>query len=101
MPPGLPWSPRARVISATERQSMQEEQADPPHVFVVGGGAREHAIAWALHQSPQSPRITCAPGNAGIAAIGTCVDISAEDIDALLAWAKEHTPDLVVVGPEG
>jgi phosphoribosylamine--glycine ligase len=69
-------------------------------VLVVGGGGREHALCWALAASPLLGRLWCAPGNAGIAEVAECVAIAAEDIAALVAFAREHAVDLVVVGPE-
>lgn len=69
-------------------------------VLVIGSGGREHTIVWKLKQSPQVSEIFCAPGNAGIAEIATCVDIKANDIEGLLAWVKDNTIDLTVVGPE-
>ncbi|MDR2771398.1 MAG: phosphoribosylamine--glycine ligase [Clostridiales Family XIII bacterium] len=69
-------------------------------VMIVGGGGREHAIAWKLRQSPRLTELYCAPGNAGIASLATCVDIAAEDVDGLTAFAVEKRPDLVVIGPE-
>ena len=70
------------------------------NILVIGGGGREHAIAWRLAQDSCRPTLFCAPGNAGTAALATNVPISAEDVPGLLAWAKEHRPDLTVVGPE-
>ena len=70
------------------------------NILVVGGGGREHAIAWRLSQDSCRPTLFCAPGNAGTAAIAQNVPISAEDVPGLLAWAKQHRPDLTVVGPE-
>ena len=70
-------------------------------VLVVGGGGREHALCWKLRQSPLLTRLWCAPGNAGIAAHAECVDIKAEDVAALVAFAVAEAVDLVVVGPEG
>ncbi|MBI1273372.1 MAG: phosphoribosylamine--glycine ligase [Alphaproteobacteria bacterium] len=70
-------------------------------VLVIGAGGREHALCWAIGQSPQCEALFCAPGNAGIAGIATCLPVSAEDNAALVAAAKEHKIDLVVVGPEG
>ncbi|OPZ74666.1 MAG: Phosphoribosylamine--glycine ligase [Firmicutes bacterium ADurb.Bin456] len=69
-------------------------------VLVVGGGGREHALVWKLKQSPRVKEVFCAPGNAGIAREATCVKTSAEDIPALLAFAREKEIDLTVVGPE-
>lgn len=69
-------------------------------VLVVGGGGREHAIAWKLAQSPKVDKLYCAPGNAGIARDAECVNIKAEDIEALCAFAKDNQIDLAVIGPE-
>ncbi len=69
-------------------------------VLVVGSGGREHALVWKIRQSPQVKQIFCAPGNAGIKRMAECVDISSNDIDALVSFAKEEKIDLTVVGPE-
>lgn len=69
-------------------------------ILVVGGGGREHTLVWKLKQSPKADQIFCAPGNAGIAQDATCVNIGAEDIDALLKFALEESIDLTLVGPE-
>ncbi|MEL0143526.1 MAG: phosphoribosylamine--glycine ligase [Alphaproteobacteria bacterium] len=69
-------------------------------ILVVGGGGREHALCWAIAGSPLCDKLYCAPGNAGIAQDAECVAISAEDVDALVAFAKDNAIDLVVVGPE-
>jgi len=69
-------------------------------VIVVGSGGREHALVWKLCQSPRVSKLFCAPGNAGIAHQATCVDIKAEDIAGLLAFAKKERIDLTIVGPE-
>ena len=69
-------------------------------VLIVGGGGREHALAWKLAQSPQVSRIYAAPGNAGIAQHAECVPILATDLDALLAFAIDNQIDLTVIGPE-
>ena len=70
------------------------------NILVIGSGGREHAIVWKLAQDACAPTLFCAPGNAGTAALATNVPIGAEDVAGLTAWAKEHRPDLVVVGPE-
>ncbi len=71
------------------------------NVLVVGGGGREHAIVRALGRSARARRLLCAPGNAGIAADAECLPgVAADDVEAIVAAAKEHAVDLVVVGPE-
>jgi len=69
-------------------------------IFVIGGGGREHALVWKFRQSPQVEEIYCAPGNAGIAELASCIDIGVEDISSLLEFALEKKIDLTVVGPE-
>lgn len=69
-------------------------------ILVVGGGGREHALCWKLAQSPRKPQLFCAPGNAGTRSVAKNVDIAAEDINGLLAFAKKEKIDLTVVGPE-
>ena len=69
-------------------------------VLLVGGGGREHALAWKLAQSPGLGRMIAAPGNPGIAAHARCVPVKDTAIDDLVALAQQERPDLVVVGPE-
>jgi len=71
-------------------------------VLVVGGGGREHALAWKIAQSARVSEVLVAPGNAGTALEPAMrnVPIAAEDVDALVAYAKEHAIELTVVGPE-
>ena len=69
-------------------------------ILVVGSGGREHALVWKLKQSPKVTEIFCAPGNAGIARLATCLDLSATDIEALADFAKKNKVDLTVAGPE-
>ncbi len=69
-------------------------------VLVVGQGAREHAIAWKLRQSPLVKEIYVAPGNAGIAQVGDCVNIGVADIIEIADFAEKLKMDLTVVGPE-
>ncbi|MDH4229258.1 MAG: phosphoribosylamine--glycine ligase [Nitrospirota bacterium] len=69
-------------------------------VLLVGGGGREHAMAWKLAHSPRLEKLYVAPGNPGIAHIAECVDIAADAIDELLSFATREAIDLTVVGPE-
>jgi len=69
-------------------------------VLIVGGGGREHALAWKFRQDDPRVEILAAPGNPGIAELGECLTIAATDIDALLRLAVDRTVDLTVVGPE-
>ena len=69
-------------------------------VLVAGSGGREHALAWKLAQSELCEELHAAPGNPGIAEIGQCHPVRAEDGEGLLAFCGEHEIDLVVVGPE-
>ena len=76
-------------------------------VLVIGSGAREHALAWKLNESPQVDRVFVAPGNVGIQGVGNMkpvganVGINADDISKLAMFAKKYSIDLTVVGPEG
>jgi phosphoribosylamine---glycine ligase len=69
-------------------------------VLLVGGGGREHALAWKLAQSPRLDRLIAAPGNPGLARHAECVAIKDSAIDDLVALAARESADLVVVGPE-
>ena len=69
-------------------------------ILIIGGGGREHAIAWKLSKSPRVEKIYCAPGNAGIAEIAECVNIGVMEFDRQVAFAKEHGIDLTVVAPD-
>ena len=57
-------------------------------ILVVGGGGREHALVWKINQSPKVKKIFCAPGNAGISELATCVPISADNIPELVEFAQ-------------
>ena len=70
-------------------------------IMIVGGGGREHAIAWAVAKSPKCEKLYAAPGNAGIAELAECVNISGMDAPALVAFAKENQIDYAVVAWEG
>ncbi len=69
-------------------------------VLVVGGGGREHALVWKLKQSPPVKQVLAAPGNAGIAELAECVDISASEVRRLADFAVKRGVDFTVVGPE-
>ena len=69
-------------------------------VLLVGGGGREHALAWRLARDNPSVRIVAAPGNPGIAELAECVAVSATDIEGLARLAKDRRVDFTIVGPE-
>ena len=69
-------------------------------VLVIGGGGREHALAWALKKSPRVNEIVCAPGNGGIASLARCAPANLKDLNDLLRVVSVESPDLTVVGPE-
>jgi phosphoribosylamine--glycine ligase len=70
------------------------------NILILGGGGREHALAWAFAQNPKCDRLWCAPGNAGIAEEATCVALDILDGDKVAAFCAENAIDFVVVGPE-
>lgn len=69
-------------------------------VLLIGSGGREHALAWKLRQSPLLDELHAAPGNPGIASLGTCHPVRAEDGEGLLDLARNLDADLAVIGPE-
>ena len=69
-------------------------------VLVVGSGGREHALCWAIANSPLLTKLYCAPGNPGIATVAECVNIDVLEIPALVGFAQDNAIDLVVPGPE-
>jgi phosphoribosylamine--glycine ligase len=70
------------------------------NILILGGGGREHALAWAIAKSPLCDRLIAAPGNAGIAAVADCVALDPEDGVVVVAYARANAIGLVVVGPE-
>src|SRR5258708_38044865 len=70
------------------------------NILLIGSGGREHALAWALSASPLLSRLYCAPGNPGISQVAECVAIDAMDLDAIVAFAKEHGIAFGVIRPE-
>jgi phosphoribosylamine--glycine ligase len=69
-------------------------------LLIVGGGGREHALAWKLSRDKPSVEIIAAPGNPGIATLGRCATVSSDDIPGIVALAKAERPAMVVIGPE-
>ncbi|MBI1383625.1 MAG: phosphoribosylamine--glycine ligase [Rhizobiales bacterium] len=70
------------------------------NVLIIGGGGREHALAWAIAKSPRLGKLYCAPGNAGTASLARNVDLDARDHAAVVAFVEANAIDLTVVGPE-
>ena len=70
------------------------------NVLLIGGGGREHALAWALNASPLLTKLYAAPGNAGIADVAKCVALDAADHGAVLRFVKDQAIDFVIIGPE-
>lgn len=70
------------------------------NILILGGGGREHALAWAVMQNPKCDKLIVAPGNAGIAQIATCAALDIMDGGAVAAFAEENAIDFVIIGPE-
>lgn len=70
------------------------------NILILGGGGREHAIAWAVAQNPKCGGLFCAPGNAGIAEVATCLPCDIESAAAVVALVQDHAIDFVIIGPE-
>ncbi|WP_163849299.1 phosphoribosylamine--glycine ligase [Pseudooceanicola aestuarii] len=70
------------------------------NILILGGGGREHALAWACMQNPKCDKLIVAPGNAGIARIAECARLDIEDGSAVTGFAEENAMDFVIIGPE-
>ncbi len=70
------------------------------NILILGGGGREHALAWAIKQNPKCDRLIVAPGNAGIAQLAECATLNAEDGAQVVIFCEENAVDFVVIGPE-
>ena len=70
------------------------------NILIIGSGGREHALAWKIRQSARVKRVLCAPGNAGIAQVAELVPLAADDVAALVRFARDQRIDLTIVGPE-
>src|ERR671938_1453954 len=82
------------------RPADRFETLQPVKVLLVGSGAREHALAWKLAQSPQFDELHAAPGNPGIAKLGDCHPVRAQDGEGLLGLCRDRGIDLAIIGPE-
>lgn len=90
------------MLNAARTHPGHDEKADARamNILLIGGGGREHALAWALLKSPLTDRLIVAPGNAGIAEIAETAPLAADDHAAVIAFCRENDIGLVVVGPE-
>ena len=70
------------------------------NILILGGGGREHSLAWAVLQNPKCDRLVVAPGNAGIAAIAECAALDICDGGAVATFVEEESIDFVIIGPE-
>ena len=70
------------------------------NILILGGGGREHSLAWAVMQNPKCDKLIVAPGNAGIAMIADCATLDIEDGGAVANFAEENAIDFVIIGPE-
>ena len=70
------------------------------NILILGGGGREHALAWAVKQNPKCDRLIVAPGNAGIADLAECADLDVLDGAAVVGFSEENAIDFVIIGPE-
>ena len=69
-------------------------------ILIIGNGAREHALTWAISQNPRCTKIYCSPGNAGTSMLATNVEIDITSNGKVIEMCKEYSIDIVVVGPE-
>ena len=69
-------------------------------ILIIGGGAREHALAWKLSAEQPTGHLVCAPGNPGMATVAKCVSVDQADPEALFQLAEHEDSDLTVIGPE-
>ena len=69
-------------------------------VLLIGGGGREHALAWRIKLDAPNVELIAAPGNPGIASLARCVKVAANDVERLLQLAREESVTLTIVGPE-
>ena len=98
--PGFRRAAHARILLPLEFPALLAGQGTLMNVLVVGGGGREHALAWAAARSSAVQEVICAPGSDGIAREARVEAVDLADSDAVIALAGQLGADLVVVGPE-
>ena len=76
---------------------MYRKGAVSMHVLVIGSGGREHALCWGVARSPLATRLSCCPGNGGIANLAECVDIGVENFDDIIAYCLKEKVEFVRV----
>src|SRR5512134_3913338 len=102
------WSPRPTSTGwrwcspgyGTSGINPSEEEGMGISVLIVGGGGREHALAWKIAKSPLVSKVYAAPGNPGAAQHAECVPLATDDVPKLVDFAASQRIDLTVVGPE-
>ncbi|MFN3210398.1 MAG: phosphoribosylamine--glycine ligase, partial [Roseovarius sp.] len=70
------------------------------NILILGGGGREHALAWAALQNPKCDKLIVAPGNAGIAQIAECARLDIEDGAAVVTFCEANAIEFIIIGPE-
>jgi phosphoribosylamine--glycine ligase len=90
----------SNTAAGTDAQPGAGERGEPMNILILGGGGREHALAWAVAKSPLCGKLYAAPGNAGIARVAECIALDPMDGAAVTARCREHGIDFVIVGPE-
>src|SRR5258705_12749033 len=98
---GLGTQDPPEAVPHSRSPAVPHGRYNPPmRLLLIGGGGREHALAWKLTREEPDLELIAAPGNPGIAELGECVPINVLDIDALERLARERAVHLTVVGPE-